>query len=116
MKDEYAADFGLDGATDLEGFRNASLDSDEERTFLILGTSADDKSAHPHVLSPPLMQSLTNFVPENISEQNLWLKYSLIRDGASSITLQEYTKKSKYTILAIETTNGEVFGAFLGTP
>lgn len=32
--------------------------------FRILGTSADDISCHPHVLSPPLMESLLAFVPD----------------------------------------------------
>jgi TLD len=33
--------------------------------FRILGTSANDTSCHPHVLSPPLMESLLAFVPES---------------------------------------------------
>ena len=46
--------------------------------FKILGTHAGDVSAHPHVLSPPLMESLQNFLPPQISETNFWLKYSLV--------------------------------------
>jgi len=47
LTDEYAVGYGA----------NNSL------PFLILGTSADDVDAHPHVLSPPLMESLQNFFP-----------------------------------------------------
>jgi TLD len=35
--------------------------------FRIIGTCADDISCHPHVLSPPLMESLLAFVPEYTS-------------------------------------------------
>ena len=58
------------------------------------------------------MDSLLNFVPETISMENFWMKFSLIRDGCSLYTLKQYVKASPYTILAIETTKGEVFGAF----
>jgi hypothetical protein len=39
-------------------------------------------------------------------------QFSLARDGASLDTLKQYCRASAYTILAIETTRGEVFGAF----
>jgi hypothetical protein len=47
---------------------------------------------------------------------NYWLKFSLIRDGASLDILKKYCRAAKYTILAIETTNGEVFGSFTSAP
>ena len=80
--------------------------------FLILGTSADDIGACPHVLSPPLMESLQAFMPYSKSSENFWMKYSLVRDGASMHTFLRYARGAKYTILAIETVDGEVFGAF----
>lgn len=58
------------------------------------------------------MDSLLNFVPDSISMENYWMKFSLIRDGASLYTLKQYIKASPYTLLAIETTKGEVFGSF----
>ena len=85
-------------------------------TFRILGTSADDTTAHPHVLSPPLMESLQNFVPFVISEDNFWMRYSLLRDGASLYSLLQHVRGAKYTLLAIETSSGEVFGSFTGEP
>lgn len=94
----------------------ATLEGGEEGTlghvFRILGTSADDASSQPHVLSPPLMESLLTFVPDAISTDNFWMKFSLIRDGASLYTLKQYVKASPYTMLAVETTKGQVFGAF----
>jgi len=82
--------------------------------FLILGTSADDVSAHPHVLSPPLMESLQAFFPFSKSGDNFFMKYSLVRDGASLDTFLKHARGAKYTILAIETIDGEVFGSFTG--
>jgi hypothetical protein len=83
-------------------------------SFRILGTSAQDKSAMPHVLSPPLMESLQAFLPFGHAGDSFWLKYSMIRDGASLHSFLRHARGSKHTILAIETTDGEVFGAFLG--
>lgn len=81
-------------------------------SFRILGTSADDVDSHPHVLSPPLMESLQQFFPISKANENFWMKYSLVRDGASLHTFLQYARGSKYTVLAIETIDGEVFGAF----
>jgi TLD len=80
--------------------------------FRILGTSADDLEAHPHVLSPPLMESLQAFFPVAKSSDNFWMKYSMVRDGASLHGFLQQARGSKYSILAIETVEGEVFGAF----
>eukprot|EP00550_Attheya_septentrionalis_P001042 CAMPEP_0198296620 /NCGR_PEP_ID=MMETSP1449-20131203/33256_1 /TAXON_ID=420275 /ORGANISM="Attheya septentrionalis, Strain CCMP2084" /LENGTH=786 /DNA_ID=CAMNT_0043997285 /DNA_START=269 /DNA_END=2629 /DNA_ORIENTATION=+ len=85
-------------------------------TFAILGTSVDDESAKPHVLSPPLMDSLRPHMPYALQDDNFWLKYSLVRDGASLMTLLSSVRSSAKTVLAIETVNGEVFGAFTSSP
>jgi hypothetical protein len=84
--------------------------------FLILGTSAGDASCHPHVLSPPLMEALLNFVPKTLSTDNFWLKYSLVRDGGGLQTLLRHVRSSTTTFLAIETTEGHVFGSFTVQP
>lgn len=92
-----------------------SILSDDDtvgNSFKILGTSADDPSVQPHVLSPPLMDALVNFLPDELQGQNFWLRYSLVRDGASVDTMRNYVRAAKYTILAIETPKGEVFGSF----
>jgi TLD len=84
--------------------------------FLIIGSSANDTRALPHVLSPPLMQSLQAYLPWNKRGENFWLKYSLVRDGACMITLLQACRGAKYSFLAIETIGGDVFGAFCGKP
>lgn len=115
LKDEYAADFGFayqKGAS--EGQKHGFIADDEldVRHFQIVGTSVNDKSSRPHVLSPPLMESLLNFLPESLIDTNYWLKYSLIRDGASLSTLKRYVRAAEHTIIAIETIDGNVFGSF----
>jgi hypothetical protein len=84
--------------------------------FAILGTSASDESAQPHVLSPPLMESLQAFLPYTKSGQNFYLKYSMVRDGASLPTLLKRARGVQYSILAVETIDGEVFGSFTAQP
>lgn len=96
IKDEYVNGYGGGGTLD----------------FRILGTSANDESARPHVLSPPLMESLQAFLPFSKSGENFYLKYSLLRDGASLHSFLKRARGTKYTILAMETVDGEVFGSF----
>jgi len=85
-------------------------------SFRILGTSANDKDCQPHVLSPPLMESLQNFLPPDLSFTNFWLKYSLVRDGPSLPSLLRHVRSSRHTFVAIETVGGEVFGSFTSSP
>jgi hypothetical protein len=96
------------------------LDEDGHRrrsdTIRILGTSADDPAAEPHVLSPILMQSFQEHLPYSKRGESFWLKYSLVRDGASSISFLQHLRGSKYTLMAMETVDGEVFGAFCVHP
>lgn len=100
IEDEYANGYGGGGTL----------------PFCILGTSGDDVDAHPHVLSPPLMESLQEFLPPAKCGDNFWMKYSMVRDGASFHSFLQQARGSKYSILAIETLEGEVFGAFTAEP
>jgi hypothetical protein len=68
----------------------------------------------PHVLSPLLMKCLRDHLPYALREENYWLKYSLVRDGASLDVIFKNLRHSRHTVLAIETTEGEVFGSFTG--
>lgn len=117
LNDEYAQDFGFDYGPDVEAAAANNYDDEEKvPSFQILGTSADDTMAQPHVLSPPLMESLLNFVPEVLSYENYWLKYSLVRDGATLDTLRNYTHATPHTIVAILTMSGDIFGSFTSSP
>ena len=118
LRDEYSEDFGFGYSSREQITVDDVLDEDrlENNHFQILGTSADDPSCQPHVLSPPLMDALMNFLPEQLDGENFWLKFSLVRDGASLETLKRYVRAATCTLLAIETRKGEVFGAFTSSP
>jgi hypothetical protein len=82
-------------------------------SFFIIGTHKKDTRCVPHVLAPPIMDALQKNLPMNCSESNFWLKYSLIRDGASMHSIEAKSGLARNTILAIETLNGDVFGCFM---
>jgi hypothetical protein len=84
--------------------------------FSIIGTSAEDESAYPHVLSPPLMHSLQEHLPFSKRGESFWLKYSLVRDGASTAAFLQNLRGARYTVMSMETLEGEVFGAFTSAP
>ena len=108
-----------DRRSDTDNSNSGGRDKKSRRrhnTFKILGTGVDDKSAHPHVLSPPLMDRLLSYVPKHLRGQNFWMRFSMIRDGASLETLKNSARATKDSILAIETTKGEVFGVFTSRP
>ena len=92
------------------------VDGMTSNPFKILGTSADDASCQPMVLSPPLMEGLQLFMPESLHEQHYWLKYSMVRDGPGLMKMLRHCRGSKHTILAIESTDGHVFGSFTSQP
>lgn len=84
----------------------------KRRDFTILGTSHDDVDCHPHVLSPVQMDLFQPHLPDAKKGESFWLKYSLVRDGASTISFLKQVRASPYTLLAMETVDGEVFGGF----
>jgi len=51
-------------------------------------------------------------MPYAIQEDNYWLKYSSDRDGSSIRCLLTKCKHSTKNVLAIQTTDGNIFGAF----
>jgi hypothetical protein len=62
------------------------------------------------------MEALQNHLPYSKQGEKFWLKYSMVRDGANLRTVLDKTKRSEYTLLAVETLDGEVFGAFTAKP
>lgn len=85
-------------------------------SFFIIGTHKNDQPCCPHVLTPPIMNALQKYLPTNCKERNFWLKYSLLRDGASTHSLEVKSGLGKYTVMAIETLKGDVFGCFMTEP
>ena len=96
---------------------NLEMDEEGHRfDFHILGTSPDDFDAQPHALSPPQMHALQGHLPMARKGESFWLKYSMVRDGASFSTLLQHVRGSHHTVMCMETVDGEVFGAFVSTP
>eukprot|EP00555_Chaetoceros_dichaeta_P004233 CAMPEP_0198261240 /NCGR_PEP_ID=MMETSP1447-20131203/10000_1 /TAXON_ID=420782 /ORGANISM="Chaetoceros dichaeta, Strain CCMP1751" /LENGTH=490 /DNA_ID=CAMNT_0043949093 /DNA_START=24 /DNA_END=1496 /DNA_ORIENTATION=+ len=88
---------------------------DKAPDFPILGL-CDNIAEKDRILSPPMMDSLRKHLPFAVSEDNFWMKYNMSRDGASTHSLYNSVRQSSRTLIAIETTNGEVFGAFVSSP
>jgi TLD len=117
LRDEYASDFGFNFTSPpSKNTTSGNAVDDLPNYFQILGTSALDITIQPHVMSPPMMDALMSFLPDSIIGQNFWLRFSLIRDGASLDTMKRYVRAAECTILAIETRNGDVFGSFTSSP
>ncbi|CAJ1966106.1 unnamed protein product [Cylindrotheca closterium] len=93
---------------------NKSMDLRNDQRFdaSVVGTSSKDDSVHPRIMNLDLMDAFQNHLPYTKRGQLFWLKYSMVRDGASMHTLLQKTEASQYNIIAIETMEGEVFGAF----
>eukprot|EP00535_Pseudo-nitzschia_heimii_P000245 CAMPEP_0197186080 /NCGR_PEP_ID=MMETSP1423-20130617/13178_1 /TAXON_ID=476441 /ORGANISM="Pseudo-nitzschia heimii, Strain UNC1101" /LENGTH=768 /DNA_ID=CAMNT_0042637293 /DNA_START=24 /DNA_END=2330 /DNA_ORIENTATION=- len=89
----------------------------------IRGTNDDcDSDGNPfdYALTQSLMRKLQKHLPNAKQGDSFWLQYSLIRDGASLDSLLEMVRRDTNntsnnicSVLAIETVEGEVFGAFL---
>jgi hypothetical protein len=89
---------------------------DDAPTFCVLAPSIPNLIRNPTVLSPPIMDALRAYLPFAVQQDNFWLKYSMVHDGASMRVLSHKVRNSARTILAIETDQGDVFGSFTSSP
>lgn len=80
-----------------------------------LGVFDGDLDLRP-VLSSPLIAALRQKLPYALSNDQFWMKYSLLRDGASISSLYEQVGGSTYTIIAVESSEGYIFGSFTTQP
>jgi hypothetical protein len=64
------------------------------------------------ILQEGIMEELQSYLPLSKKGESFWLLYSLTRDGASLDLLLNKVQDAETTILAVETLDGEVFGAF----
>jgi TLD len=64
------------------------------------------------ILKEDLMEELQPYLPFSKKGESFWMLYSMTRDGASLDLLLNKVQDAETTILAIETLDGEVFGAF----
>mmetsp|Transcript_23588 Transcript_23588/g.55867 ORF Transcript_23588/g.55867 Transcript_23588/m.55867 type:complete len:621 (+) Transcript_23588:220-2082(+) len=93
-----------------------SVLDDDRFNHRVLGTSTNDDTTRPHVLTNEIMDNMQRFLPYSKQGEFFWLKYSMVRDGANLKTVLHKTKLSSYTVVAVETLDGEVFGAFTSRP
>jgi len=80
-----------------------------------LGVVDGDFCLRP-VLSSPLIAALREKLPYALSNDRFWMKYSSLRDGASISSLYQQVGGSMYTIIAIESSEGFIFGSFTTQP
>ena len=107
----------VDETPEEEKHREDDDDDDVDIEYKVLGTTgSSDPDCSPHVLNPILMHELRRHLPQAISYDHFWLKYSLHRDGASMRVLIHHLRNSSRTLVAIETTRGDVIGAFCSSP
>lgn len=69
-----------------------------------------------HVLTPPMCDELRKHLPMAVQHDNFWLKYAMNRDGSAMRAIVQQVRNSTRTLLAIETMDGHVFGAFCSSP
>jgi hypothetical protein len=90
-------------------------DLDEQRQEVkILASENEDETSQ--VLTPSLMEALQGQLPICKQGESFWLKYSLVRDGASISTLLSNIRNMEHCIMAAETVDGEVFGSYTPSP
>ena len=110
-EDDKMSSTSLSSMIRLDGW---NLTSREQYPFEIMGLDKDTPPA-TRVLTPALMEALRGFFPYSVSEANFWLKFSLVRDGASLRQLLHKCMASQHTVICVETNDGDVFGSFCST-
>ena len=89
--------------------------ADEEAVYSPLADIIEKLDPHHHhvIMKPLVLDGLRMFLPFAVQQHNFWLRYSMVRDGASMRTLLHRVQSSPpRTFLVIETMDGNVFGAF----
>jgi len=83
-------------------------------------TDSETYTNFDYALTQSLMRKMQKFFPYGKRGDSFWLQYSMIRDGASLDSLLDMvhrdsndTRNNIHSVLAIETVEGELFGAFL---
>ena len=86
--------------------KKALYDKDELEKPLptLLGNSS--------ILTPEYAKKLRRFLPSMQQIENWRLLYSVLKDGADLNSFFRKTKNNKYTVIIVETINGELFGGF----
>ena len=105
------------GATKKPEDDDTTVDVWEEEGDIVyhyIGAPLDDTCNH--VLTPPMCEELRKYLPMAVQHDNFWLKYAMTRDGSTMRAMVQQVRNSTKTVLAIETMDGQVFGAFCSSP
>jgi TLD/LysM domain len=65
-----------------------------------------------NILTPEYAKKLRRYLPSMQQIENWRLLYSVLKDGADLNSFFRKTKNNKYTVIIVETINGEIFGGF----
>ena len=86
--------------------REDPFEARENAKVLSPGVDEDDDSPM-HTLTLELIESLQKHLPVAKRGESFWLRYSLIRDGASLDLLLRNVQDSDYTVMVVETVDGD---------
>jgi Oxidation resistance protein len=111
--DEVSFDYAGSNSSFPEESFEVVMDDD---SFQILDSTVHGISKKNPLLTRPLFESLSCFLPEELSCSKIWLNYSLQRDEASLHTLAQNAGSSATTLMIIQTSNGDVFGCYTSSP
>jgi hypothetical protein len=72
--------------------------------------------ANPRLLTPHMMQQIATKGLPPILETKRWKRlFSVRRDGDSFLTFTNNVAQHKFTLMVVQTTDGDIFGAFADT-
>jgi hypothetical protein len=96
LKDPYSIGYGANGTL----------------PFRIFGTSADDENAKAPVLSTPLMESLPNYSALRYNRPKFLDEVLACSQWGVDALATSHIWGAKHNIIALEASDGEVFGSF----
>ena len=84
----------------------------KDDSVLIIGKCSTD----PGVMTVPIMEGIRECLPTSVAGANFWLKFSSDQERGTLPELLPKIQHSSYTIIGVETTQGDLFGAFCSSP
>eukprot|EP00980_Cylindrotheca_fusiformis_P025726 scaffold14515_cov97-Cylindrotheca_fusiformis.AAC.5 len=84
----------------------------EDSMFEILSPQDSHDGLDAQILNQEIMEGMQTHFPLVKKGESFWLQYSLVRDGASMEALLWKIRNTEHSVMAVETVDGEVFGAY----
>lgn len=113
----YSTNGSSSDVADVKSISDSESDSESEDELKVLVEvcfeTDEDIKEYPRILSQSVMQQIAeNGLPIGISLRKWKRLYNLGRDGDSLSTFLYMVENYRFTLMAIKTTKGEVFGAY----